>query len=263
VSLTLRLSPAEVVDLKFNDKIWIKDTWYFVQQIYDYVVGDHNLLKVDLVKVPLPAIPGPIPVSATGGTGGRTCRTVSLCNNNPLTDPPTTYTYVDCGNILRSVTLGPQACGQEVCVLWPLVNTLPTGWSAVDLGSCGTVGGNLSINIVTANAPTPSPYTTVTLYGATSGPTGTYVAMNNYTVDGNNNFTVTWPNLPSGYGIKLGLSSTLTPGATCTSELITLAVNGATGVTASRSGTYQPIGATFTAAINTSNTYTAYVNITY
>jgi hypothetical protein len=265
VSLTVRLDPVDVLELGFNDRIWIKDTWYFVQKISDYVIGQTVLAKVELVKVPPVAIPGPIPLAATGGTAGTSCRTLALCNNNLIGQGDSTYTYVDCSNNLQSMTLQSLACGVEICALFPLVNPLPSGWSVQDLGSCGTTGGDLAITIVTAGATalSPVPFTTVTLLGATGGTAGTYIALNNYTVSGNNNFTVEWPNLPSGFGIRLDLSSTLTPGATCSSQLISLATNGVSGATASRSGTYQPISATFPAVINTSDTYTAYVNITY
>lgn len=265
VSLTMRLDPVDILELGFNDRIWIKDTWYFVQKVSDYVIGQTVLAKVELVKVPAVAIPGPIPLAATGGTAGTSCRTLSLCNNNPIGQGDSTYTYVDCINNLQSLTLQSLACGQEICALFPLINPLPSGWSVQDLGSCGTVGGDLAITIVSAGATalSPVPYTTVTLLGATGGTGGTYIALNNYTVSGNNNFTIEWPNLPAGFGIRLDLSSDLTPGATCASQLISLATNGVSGATASRSGTYQPISATFPAAVNILNTYTAYVNITY
>jgi len=265
VSLTLRLDPADILELSFNDRIWIKDTWYFIQKIADYALGETALVRVDLVKVPPVAIPGPIPLAATGATAGTSCRTLGLCNNNPITDPATTYTYVDCDSNLRSITLGPLACGQEICALYPLINPLPSGWTVSDLGSCGTTGGNLVMTIVTDNTVgrVPSPFTTVILSGSTGGTGGTYIPINNYTVEGTNNFQVEWPNLPAGFGIKLELTSDIAPGATCASQEISLATNGLTGATASRSGTYQPISAIFPAVINTSDTYTAYINITY
>ena len=265
VSLTMRLDPADVLELAFNDRIWIKDTWYFVQKIADYVLGQTALVRVDLVKVPAVAIPGPIPLAATGGTGGTTCRTISVCNNNSFGSPAVSYTYVDCNNDVQSITIEPLSCGPEFCALVPLVNALPSGLSFTDLGSCGSTGASLVLQIVTANASPifPQEATTVTVSGATGGTAGTYIPIQTYTVEGNNNFSIEWPFLPAGFGVKVELSSNIALSTPITSQLISLATNGTTGATASRSGTYQPTSAIFPAVINTSNTYTAYVNITY
>ncbi len=265
VSLTMRLDPADILELAFNDRIWIKDTWYFVVKIADYVLGQTALVRVDLVKVPAVAIPGPIPLAATGGTGGTTCRTISVCNNNAFGSPAVSYTYVDCNNDLQSITIEPLSCGPEFCALVPLVNALPSGLSFTDLGSCGSTGASLVLQIVTANASPifPQEATTVTVSGATGGTAGTYIPIQTYTVEGNNDFFIEWPFLPGGFGVKVELSSNIALSTPITSQLISLATNGVTGATASRSGTYQPISAIFPAVINTSNTYTAYINITY
>jgi hypothetical protein len=266
VSLTLRLSPAEVLGLKFNDRIWIKDTWYFVQMVHDYEVGDYALLKVDLVKVPGIAIPGPIPASATGGTGGTTCRTISLCNNNVASETgQSTYTYVDCDSNLASITLTDSSCAQPICMLYPLVNTLPSGWSASDNGSCGATGASLNIRMVNhiATILIENPITTVEVQGASAGTGGTYTTIQNFTFDGEQDFTVQIPDLPTGFGLRVRLSCSYAPGTALVSQFISLATNGLTGATAGRSGSYQPISATFPAVVSAANTYTAYVNITY
>jgi hypothetical protein len=69
--------------------------------------------------------------------------------------------------------------------------------------------------------------------------------------------------IPTGFGLKVVLSSSYAPGTALVSQEISLATNGVTGATAGRSGTYQPISATFPAVVSASDTYTAYVNITY
>ena len=266
VNLTLRLNPGEILGLKFNDRVWIKDSWFLIQNIQDYEVGDCALLKVELVKVPLVAIPGPIPVAATGGTGGTTCRTISLCNNNVASETGQgTYTYVDCDSNLASVTLPDSSCAAPICMLYPLVNSLPSGWSASDNGSCGATGANLQIRMVNhiQSILIENPTTTVEVQAASGGTAGTYTTIQNFTFEGEQDFTAVIPNLPTGFGLRVRLSSSYAPGTGLISELISLATNGVTGATASRSGTYQPISATFPAVVSASNTYTAYVNITY
>lgn len=263
VNLTLRLDPLDILKLAFNDKIWIKDTWYFVQKIIDYPVGNIALLKVELVKVPLAAIPGPIPTAATGPTGG-TCQVVFLCNNEVSLEQQATYTYVDCDSNLASITLGGQTCAAPICALFPLINPLPYGWSVSDGGPCGTTGAQLTLNFVAEDtAVTPiEVFTTVIISASPGGTAGPYTAINNYTVGGDQDMFIL-QDLPIGSGLKIELSSNLTPGATCTSQLIDLGVNGVTGPTAARSGTYQPIDATFSAVISGGDTYTANTKINY
>lgn len=266
VSVTLRLNPGEILGLKFNDRIWIKDSWYFIQMISDYEVGECNLLKVDMVKVPGAAIPGPIPVAATGGTAGTSCRSVSLCNNNSGSlEGQSTYTYVDCDSNLASVTLPDLTCAAPVCMLYPLVNSLPSGWSASDSGVCGSTGAALTLHIVSSfsSIPIESPFTTVEVQTAPGGTAGTYTTIQNFTFDNDQDFYGYVPNLPTGFGLRVRLSSSYAEGTALTSESISLATNGLTGATTSRTGTYLPITATFPATINATYTYTADVNITY
>jgi hypothetical protein len=268
VSLTLRLDPADVLELAFNDRIWIKDTWYFIQKISDYVIGQTALVRVDLVKVPQVAIPGPIPLAATGGTGGTTCRTITLCNNNVASEAgQATYTYVDCESNLRSVTLVDSSCAAPLCMLFPLVNALPSGFTAADIGPCGVTGASLTLEIVNdvQSILIESAITTVEVQGASGGTGGTYTTIQNFTFNGeqDQNFFALVPNVPTGFGLRVRLSSSYAPGTALVSQEISLATNGTTGATAGRSGTYQPISATFPAVVNPSDTYTAYVNITY
>jgi hypothetical protein len=268
VALTLRIDPYDVVELAFNDRIWIKDTWYFIQKIADYVIGQTALVKVDLVKVPGIAIPGPIPLAATGGTEGTTCRVISLCNNN--TASPTgqaTYTYVDCENNVQSVTLPDSSCAAPLCMLFPLINALPSGFTASNNGACGTTGAALTLHIVNdvVSVLVSSPITTVEVQGASGGTGGTYTTIQNFTFDGSTaqDFFAQVDNVPTGFGLKVLLSSSYAPGTALVSQEISLATNGTTGASASRLGTYQPISAIFPATIVNSDTYTAYINITY
>jgi hypothetical protein len=41
----------EILDLKFNDYIFVKDAWYFVNSVSDYVAGQTSNCKVQLIKL--------------------------------------------------------------------------------------------------------------------------------------------------------------------------------------------------------------------
>ena len=45
------LDYADIIDLRFNDLIWIKDAYYLVNSINDYVVGEKSPCKVVLYKI--------------------------------------------------------------------------------------------------------------------------------------------------------------------------------------------------------------------
>ena len=51
VEMTMILNYADIKDLLFNDYIYVKDAWYFVDSISDYVVGKTTSCKVKLYKV--------------------------------------------------------------------------------------------------------------------------------------------------------------------------------------------------------------------
>jgi hypothetical protein len=259
VQATLRLDPAEIQELEFNDKIWIKDSWYFVQKVTDYVVGEAGLLRCDLVKVPLPAIPNPIPTSATGGTAGTTCRQLYICNNNAI-GTESTYTYIDCDETLVSITLQGQTCAADLCALFPLPYSLPVGWSVVDGGDCGGILVPFQLQLISEDSVTA--YTTVTIDGSPGGTAGPYTRMKNYTVIGEQNLPFLLSSLPQGFGIQLSLSSSLIPGELITSSYVELAVNGVTGARITQSSTYQPIEQKLPAVTTFGNTYsgTAFIN---
>ena len=42
---------SDIINLKFNDYIFVKDAWYFVNKISDYVAGQNTNCKVELVKL--------------------------------------------------------------------------------------------------------------------------------------------------------------------------------------------------------------------
>jgi hypothetical protein len=69
------LDYSDIADLKFNDYIWVKDSWYFVNKITDFVVGQDTNCKVELYKIgsntgiTIPLVP-------------RALTQVSLCRGN-------------------------------------------------------------------------------------------------------------------------------------------------------------------------------------
>lgn len=51
VEASFLLDYNDILDLKFNDYVFVKDAWYFVNKIQDYVVGQLTECKVQLVKL--------------------------------------------------------------------------------------------------------------------------------------------------------------------------------------------------------------------
>ena len=51
LEMNIILDYKKIWDLKFNDKIFIKDSWFMINKITDYVVGQPTSCKVELVRV--------------------------------------------------------------------------------------------------------------------------------------------------------------------------------------------------------------------
>ena len=51
VEASMVLDYKDILELKFNDYIFIKDAWYFINNISDYVVGQNSNCKVELIKL--------------------------------------------------------------------------------------------------------------------------------------------------------------------------------------------------------------------
>ena len=252
VVTNFKLNPLEVQSLSFNDKIWVKDAWYFITKISDYPVGEIAKVKVEMVKCPDPALPR-LTLGATAALTG-TCASVSLCYTQSLTAENTSYVYVDCDGNLQTLTLAPNTCN-AVCMLYPPVNPLPEFWSAIVTGGC--TGGvffetgedvNLTIGATGAVLGTNLQ---VKMSGATGGTMGTYIPMQYYFLNPQDTINVSF-NVPFNYGVKFDLTwPTGISGASINSQYMLLKTNGATGFYQTRSGTYQPISGGFPAAITT------------
>jgi len=48
---TFVLNSQEIQELRFNDKIYVKDSWWLVQEIKDYVLGAYSKARVTLIKM--------------------------------------------------------------------------------------------------------------------------------------------------------------------------------------------------------------------
>jgi hypothetical protein len=51
VELEVQLDYSDLINFKFNDYVFIQDSWYFVNEVKDYIVGQNTLCKVQLIKV--------------------------------------------------------------------------------------------------------------------------------------------------------------------------------------------------------------------
>lgn len=51
VTVTVILSPSDIMSFRFNDVVFVRDTWYYVNKISDYVIGSTSACKVELIKV--------------------------------------------------------------------------------------------------------------------------------------------------------------------------------------------------------------------
>lgn len=48
---TFSLDVADIQKLKFNDQIWVRDAWWMVQEIKDFVLNERQLCRVKLLKM--------------------------------------------------------------------------------------------------------------------------------------------------------------------------------------------------------------------
>ena len=207
-TVTMRLNPSQIESVRFNDKFWVKDSWYFINKISDYPVGECELVKVELIKVPSKAIPN-IPQGASGPAEGE-CRSVAICNNNSLYEPVdySSWTYADCFNNLRTITLQPQTCS-SICMLYPNAYPLPPGWTAIPNGNCSGItpsiaGEFMFIDIGVSGGDDMN--VTVLIEGATGGTGGTYIPMQYYNVQGAEVSTGIFYNVPYDYGFRTTLT---------------------------------------------------------
>lgn len=270
VTANFRLDAKQIQELKFNDKIWVKDCWYFVDKIYDYPVGEIANVKVDLIKCPTPAIPQTT-IPATGPTSG-TCRSVSLCYTAELTQLPVSYTYVDCNSNLQSVSLVPMSCA-TVCMLYPPNNPLPSGWTAVVNGGCTgpnqefvDEGGFVEFVLSATGATAWNPNTNVAIYASVDGPTGTYLPIQYYLWSSMEEIQVSY-NVPYGYWVRVeqeefGSATGAATGGTGYFQEVSLYINGATAATQTQT-IYSPITLDFTSPIDIGGTYGATASIQY
>jgi hypothetical protein len=87
VEANITLDYQDVLDLKFNDYIFLKDSWYVVNKVVDYIPGQTTNCRVELVKlgnigVTIPYVSPVVyePVSLCYSSDAEPCQ-VFCCNN--------------------------------------------------------------------------------------------------------------------------------------------------------------------------------------
>ena len=207
-TVMMRLDSYQIETIRFNDRVWVQDSWYFVNKISDYPVGETALVKVELIKVPAKAIPN-ITTGASGPAQGE-CRSVAVCNNNSPLDPfeYNTWTFADCFNNLQTITILPQNCA-SVCLLFPNAYALPPGWTAIPDGDCSGItpviaGEYIYIDLGVSGSDGIN--ATLLLEGATGGTAGTYIPMQYVNLIGPADFTGLSINVPYDYGFRTTLT---------------------------------------------------------
>jgi len=51
IEVEIQLDYSDLINFKFNDYVFIENSWYFVNEVKDYIVGQNTLCKVQLIKV--------------------------------------------------------------------------------------------------------------------------------------------------------------------------------------------------------------------
>ena len=171
VEMNLVLDYGDIKDLLFNDYIYIKDAWYFIDQINDYVVGQTTSCKVKLYKVGSTlgiVLPNGVTrlnqktgcYHPTTDCGAVCCTNGSLSGTNfftGVTGAPTPFStklYTDpFGNI--PAASGKYAFGNYI---W----TIGSGGTVIAYGAapycfCGNTGGNSFRALYTPATPGDTP----------------------------------------------------------------------------------------------------------
>lgn len=207
-TVNMRLDAYDIETIRFNDKVWVQDSWYFINKISDYPVGETALVKVELIKVPSKAIPN-ITNGASGPAQGE-CKSVAVCNNNSPYDPVeyNTWTFADCFNNLQTLTLEPETCA-SVCMLFPNAYALPPGWTAIPDGDCSGITPIIAGEYIYMDfgvSGSDGLNATLLLEGATGGTAGTYIPMQYVNLIGPADLNSLLINVPYDYGFKTTLT---------------------------------------------------------
>lgn len=149
----------DVVDLKFNDRIYANNSWWNPTKVMDYELGGGGVTKVQLVKIGNVNVVAGFTGGATGATGvtgptGATggcvisCTQFAACNNNNF---PIVYQYVDCNTgVLVTQSLPPLIC-QLLCACstpyseFPNFDTYVQGACPGYTGTTGVTGGSWGV----------------------------------------------------------------------------------------------------------------------
>lgn len=113
VEASFVLDWSDLYDLKFNDYIFVKDAWYFINKVKDYVIGQKTECRVELVKVgnnigiTLPYVAPTQLVPVTLCKGNTACE--AFCCHAPLS--PSQF-YMDGATLATSSQVYADSLGQ-------------------------------------------------------------------------------------------------------------------------------------------------------
>jgi hypothetical protein len=137
VEANLVLDYSDILDLKFNDYVFIKDTWYFVNNITDYIAGQSTNCRVQLIKVGNIGITLPI-VAEVEYTPINLCFASTACfafccNPNVGGNPSSGTYYMDAIDLATTTRLYTDQFGSIVA---------PNGFYSDGTTTIQVVGGN-------------------------------------------------------------------------------------------------------------------------
>lgn len=118
VEANLILDYSDILDLKFNDYVFIKDSWYFVNNITDYIAGQSTNCRVQLIKVGNIGITLPI-VAEVEYTPINLCTASTACfafccNPNVGGNPSSGTYYMDAVTLATTTRLYTDQFGSIV-----------------------------------------------------------------------------------------------------------------------------------------------------
>ena len=139
-----KLDINDVRDLRFNDRIWVKDSYWYVTKISDFVVGQASLCKVELLK--LYTNNGRYRNFTLGASAGLSPFPSFGWKLNNLSGAGITYSYKDCNaDIFYSgLTLSAGASAIFCSCAEPI---FPSGTSMSKGGFCGTASDTYAYRI--------------------------------------------------------------------------------------------------------------------
>jgi hypothetical protein len=188
---------SDIINIKFNNYVYVKDAWYFVNKITDYICGENTNCKVELVKLGNNiglTLPINVPVTYSPVT---LCYGITKCDAFCCTGTSAIF-YINGNDLATSTFIYADAYG-----------SIPagSGWysDGVSIAQVGALGSIIAFGSDDCDC-TPTVYSFTTCRGATycdscccEGTTGTVYGTNadfesNINLYLNNTLTTPVPN---------------------------------------------------------------------